>query len=73
MTPLQKAVRTFRNADTEYRRASNAGEQPRLNRAGTRYACAKYAMFCALDKELSTTTTVEGSYDERNSEQAIHG
>jgi hypothetical protein len=52
-TELEKAVRSFQRADTEYRRAKNADEQPRLSKAGTRYQCAKWRMFEAL-KALST-------------------
>lgn len=42
---IARAIRKFRNADTELRRAENSGEQPRLNKAGTRYACAKADLF----------------------------
>lgn len=45
---LAKAVRSFRNADTEFRRAKNSGEQPRLWNAGNRYQTAKWRMFAAL-------------------------
>jgi len=48
---LRKAVRSFQNADTEYRRAKYTGEQPRLNKAGTRYVIAKHRMFKALAAE----------------------
>ena len=40
-----KAVRSFERADTEFSRAQNTGEQPRLSKAGTRYALAKSRMF----------------------------
>jgi hypothetical protein len=38
---MAKAVRRFKNADTELRRAENAGDPIRLNKAGTAYAIAK--------------------------------
>jgi hypothetical protein len=44
------ALRSFRSADTEFTRASNTGEQPRLNKAGTRYAIAKHRLFRALEE-----------------------
>lgn len=53
---LVKAVRSFRNADTEYGRARNTCEQPRLSNAGSRYAIAKFRMFKALDALLARLT-----------------
>ncbi len=47
---LLKAVRSFRRADTEFHRANNTGEQPRLNKAGTRYAIAKIKLFAIAEK-----------------------
>lgn len=41
----RKAVRRFHNADTELRRAENAGDPERLNKAGTAYALAKINLF----------------------------
>jgi hypothetical protein len=58
-----KAVKAFRNADIEYRRAKNADEQPRLNRAGTRYACAKFKMFTALEAALVSAGIQDERYD----------
>jgi hypothetical protein len=57
---LAEWVKSFRNADTEFRRANWSGEQPRLNKAGTRYACAEYKMFCALEAALRTRAAGEG-------------
>lgn len=42
---IQKAIKAFYIADVEYLRAQHTGEQPRLNKAGTRYACAKFRLF----------------------------
>lgn len=42
---LIAAVKSLRKADTEYRRAIAAAEQPRLSKAGTRYAIAKISLF----------------------------
>ncbi len=42
---LLKAVRSFELADTEMRRADLTAEQPRLQKAGNRYATARYRMF----------------------------
>ncbi len=47
LTALLKQVRAFERADTEFRRASGTGEQPRLNIAGSRYAVAKIRLFRA--------------------------
>ncbi len=44
---LRKAIRSFERAETELRRASLTAEQPRLQRAGNRYASARYRMFQA--------------------------
>jgi hypothetical protein len=44
----REAITSFQRADTEFRRARNAGEQPRLSNAGTRYQCAKWRLFRAL-------------------------
>ena len=49
---LRAAIRSFERADTEMRRAENAGEQPRLQRAGNRWATARYRLFQAA-KETS--------------------
>lgn len=38
---MRAAVRRYRHADTELRRAENSDDPERLNRAGTRYAIAK--------------------------------
>lgn len=40
--------KSFRRADTEYNRAMNTCEQPRLNKAGTRYFIAKIKLFAAI-------------------------
>ncbi len=42
---LRRAVWRFERADTELRRADNAGEQPRLQKAGNRYAMARIHLF----------------------------
>jgi len=42
---LLKTVKAFHNADVEFNRATVTGEQPRLNKAGTRYAIAKIRLF----------------------------
>lgn len=44
-TEIEKAVKRLRNADREYFRAEQTGEQPRLNKAGTAYAIAKIKLF----------------------------
>lgn len=48
---LEAAVKRFRNADTEFRRAKSADDGNRLNRAGTAYATAKYRLFKAAGLE----------------------
>lgn len=45
LVALIRAVARLRRADDENRRACQAGEQPRLNRAGTDYAVAKFKLF----------------------------
>lgn len=47
---LLNAVRSFMLANTEFRRAKNAGAQPRLQKAGTRYYLAKRRMFKTFDE-----------------------
>lgn len=42
---LRDAVRRLKRADTELRRAGNADNPERLNRAGTDYAVAKINLF----------------------------
>lgn len=42
---IVKAVKRLERADTEYRRARWAWEQPRLANAGTAYAIAKIKLF----------------------------
>ncbi len=42
---LRKAIRSFERADTEMRRAEATMEQPRLQRAGDRFAMARYRLF----------------------------
>jgi hypothetical protein len=50
---LRRAIKSFKNADVEYTRAIQADTQPRLNKAGTRYAIAKYRLFklAGLEKQ----------------------
>lgn len=42
---MMQALKKFWRADRELYRAENAGEQPRLNKAGTSYAIAKIRLF----------------------------
>lgn len=42
---IETAVRRLRNADKEYWRAQQTGEQPRLNKAGTAYSIAKIKLY----------------------------
>lgn len=42
---LRDATRRLKRADTELRRAGNADDPERLNRAGTAYAIAKSNLF----------------------------
>lgn len=44
---ILKALRRFKRADLEYRRAQQSLEQPRLNKAGTSYYIAKVKLFAA--------------------------
>ena len=53
MEKLLKKIRTFERADTEYRRACNSGEQPRLMKAGTNYEVAKINLFAAAKSAVS--------------------
>ncbi len=52
---LLKAIRSFERADTEFHRASNAAEQPRLSNAGTRYAVSKIRLFSTAKKVRETS------------------
>ncbi len=44
---LIRAIRSFELADIELRRAELTAEQPRLQRAGDRYALTRYRLFAA--------------------------
>ena len=55
---LRTAIRSFERADTEMRRAEATMEQPRLQRAGDRWAMARYRLFLAA-KQSSVGDTKE--------------
>lgn len=42
---LVRAVRSLRRAETEMRRATDRGEQPRMQKAGNRYYFAKSRLY----------------------------
>lgn len=52
LVELLRLTKAFKRADDEFRRAKNSGTQPRLNKAGTSYAVAKWRLF-EYAKELS--------------------
>lgn len=46
---IEEAVKRLERADTEYRRALFAWEQPRLANAGTAYTIAKSKLFKLIE------------------------
>lgn len=50
LTRLLQAVYRFQRADTERRRAINAADPERINRAGGSYVVAKFKLFKAADE-----------------------
>ena len=59
---LRAAIRSFERANTELRRAEATMEQPRLQRAGNRFATARYRLFLTA-KQSSVCERQEGKKD----------